>query len=558
MITNAKALKNDLLSAIVARYERGAAESTEEASTYVLIAKRLRDHKIQVQSFKANLEVYADIQDMGDSAIQKASEDTKERTTASGAIIPAKKSYSPASGTVTSQQEEGTSGQKVISASDVDATVSNKSKITRQDVAGEIAGSIDDTMSRIGDRMQQNIDRITKYSTKNSPDIHGSVLGTEVRNSALTMFEQMQNGNIEGALKAFIADCIPCADRMVSGFQFGIATNFQAGIESDIQRRIDFLNRVFDFSTNKDVYDDICSLINTLNFMCVPDLVRIISLLMFLLTRYSLKLKDFFNVLQGLVSAIFKPLMIDITSLFDQYGKLVLDVVNCIIDAMQSQLAKLGTGGSAEEASETLEEFQQSVGSGLQILIGAIREGESSLRGLIEQWTAQLEAFLLQDATTDSSSLDFLESKLKLIRLIDLIQALINFKQSEMDCPDQNFSAEQLSSFVNTMDISNASGSGLKIVVDVEKNQVVINDQNEQALQKAANSLAKLTGAVEELSTPASPIKEPSGAEAKIAESLLSVESRATITVNLDDCLYSADGATSERVQQWISELSNV
>lgn len=544
------------------RYERGTAESTQEASTYVLAAKRLRDHKIQALSFKVNLEVYADIQNMSESAIQKAAEDTKEQTNVSKPTSPTRTSYSTSEGTITGQQDSGPAEGGTISSKDVDASISSISKVSDQDVRRGVATSIDKTMSNIGDRMQKNIDRITKYSTRNNPDIHGSILGTNVRNTALTMFDQMQNGNIDGALKAFIADCIPCADRMLSGFQFGIATNFQIGIENDIQRRIDFLKRVFDFSTNKDVYNDICSLVNTLNFMCIPDLVRIISLLMFLLTRYSLKIQDFFNVLQGLVSAIFKPLMIDITSLLDQYAKLVLDVINCIIDAIQSQLAKLGTGGSAEQASQSLEEFQQSIGSGLQILIAAIREAESSLRGLIDEWTGQLEAFLQQDGDTDSSSLAFLESKLKLIRLIDLVQALINFKQSELDCPDQNFSAEQLSSFVNTMDISNASGSGLNIVVEVNENQVVINDQNEQALQRAATSLSKLIGSVERLSTPADPgvIKqgELSGSEAKIAESLLSVESRATITVNLDDCLYGSGGASSERVQQWISELSNV
>lgn len=544
MPTFSESHKQQLLRTISDAYEKGAIASTEEASTFVPFSRNIRDSEVQSKRYAAVISTYADLR------AQSKDEDL-------GAVL-------------------GGVGDKISSSLD------------------SVSTSIDSTVGRVGKKIGDRLDEIASHSTIRS-DIHGSVLGGEIKNTLLTMVGQ---GSLGDALKTLLADCIPCDGRVTAGFQIDIAGNFKDLIESDIINRIRHLKDMLRLTSNKDVYNDICSLVNTLNFMCVPDLIRILSLLVFLLSRYSLKIGDISAVLMGLVRALFQPLVIDLRALFDQYAQLVMNVVDCIIDSLQFQIQKLNVRpehidavkGSYEKfkddisslgdikytalnpsikpgeadkyyakknikeekenpptktpkltqdldnASDQLEGARESITAGIEDLREMILEGRDVFEGLTEMLEQQISVFFGDWFIKTGEGVGFAEAKLRITRMIGLIKALINFRSLGNICDGKTFQAEQLDVFVNTYVSSNTR---LKITVDRDGVSVTDGDSN------------LIGGIVDKIIA----IEQQQAGGPIDGDAITDVISEARI--RFDECLYNTDGDESEKIKKWISELTN-
>ena len=471
----AQAQKMQLLQTISDAYEKGAISSTEEKSVYVPMARNIRDQLTQAVRFDATIKGYAALQ---------ASE-----TSVEDAISQVGEQISDAADTVTT--------------------------------------SIDSEVGRAGKTIGDRLDHIASFSTAKS-DIHGSVLGAEIKNTILTMAGQ---NNLGDALKTLLADCIPCDGRVTAGFEVNISGNFKDQVESDIINRINYLKNMLSFSSNKDVLDDICSLVNSLNFMCVPDLVRILSLLTFLLTKYTVKIGDVTSVMMGLVSALFQPILIDLRGLFDQYGQLVLGVIECIIDALQYQAQKLGS---------------ESLTTGVTWIKDVVAEGKDFFEEKTEMLDQQINAFFGEWFNKSYESAQFSAAKLRITRVLGLISALIQFKSLGNICDGKNFSAEELSVFVNTY-----IAPSTRLKISVGDDGVIISDGD-------IGPIGNIIEDIVEIQTSIQASDEVSDAAKSALEAGTDISSIGDqVTIKFEDCLYGAEGASSEKVQKWISELTN-
>lgn len=550
MPTAAQLLQNDLLNKIIVRYEQGAAKSKEESSVYIVASKGLRDQRLQTKAFRDSLKEYAEVQ--GSIAeLNESGQSTQDDTTSVvGDIVNATRNKSTDQGVTKNQSKKSSAASSAIDRLEQSSNLLDN-----------LVDRVDDKMHSIGNKIDDYIDDILSQSTK-SQNIHGSVFGTEVKNTWITM---AKSGDVGDAIKTLIADCIPCAGRVTSGFQLDILGNFKANIESDIQNRLKYLKNMFDFTTNKEAYNDLCTLISALNFMCVPDLIRIISLLNYMLMKLSLNLADLFNVLLGLVSALFKPFLIDFSVLLDQYAQIVLNVIECILDSFGETMAKLGIDTSGveevraaanekvgkitdvESVSVGTEKIGAAVGSGLLMLTETLRDGKDSLNGQIEELQKQLNSLLGQGISEGMHGIDFATSKLRIIRLLSLVELILSLKSEGIDCSgQQNLSAEQISFFVNSVNSDTYS-----ISVDTKGNSIIITDNQPTLVNKAAEILGGI--GIVDYSTVGQPI--PDVSDTSISSQAVG-NTLTSLNVSLEDCLYGSEAATSDKVKEWMNELN--
>jgi len=482
----AQAQKLQLLQTISDAYEKGAISSTEEKSVYIPMARNIRDQLTQAVRFEDTVKGYAALQ-----ASETSVEDAISQV-----------------------------GEQISDAADAVTT------------------SIDSEVGRAGKTIGDRLDHIASFSTAKS-DIHGSVLGAEIKNTILTMAGQ---NNLGDALKTLLADCIPCDGRVTAGFEVNISGNFKDQIESDIVNRINYLKNMLSFTANKDVLDDICSLVNSLNFMCVPDLVRILSLLTFLLTKYTVKIGDVTSIMMGLVNALFQPILIDLRGLFDQYAQLVLGVIECVIDSMRYQAQKLNIKQTTLEVRELSE-----VTTEASIWISeVVAEGKDFLEEKVDMLDQQINAFFGDWFNKSYESAQFSAAKLRITRVLGLISALIQFKSLGNICDGKNFSAEELSVFVNTY-ISPST----KLKISVGDDGVIVSDGD-------IGPIGNIIENIVEIQTSIQASDEVSDAAKSALEAGTDISSIGDqVTIRFEDCLYGAEGASSEKVQKWISELTN-
>lgn len=573
MGTSSRAYKQHLLQIISDAYEKGAIASTDESSVYVPAARNIRDQRAQAVRYRDVISGYASIQGA-----------SKEQDL--GEVF-------------------GGVGEKVSSALE------------------NVASSVDSTVGRVGKSVGDRLDHIASFGTAKS-DIHGTVLGAEIKNTITTMLGQ---DNLGDALKTLLADCIPCDGRVTAGFEVNILGNFKDQIELDIINRVNYLKGMLKFSSNKDIYNDMCSLVKSLNFMCVPDLIRILSLLSFLLSRYSIKIGDLSAILMGLVKGMFGPIMIDLQGLLDQYMQLILNVVDCIIDSLRYTMQTLGKqAGGVEEgkekvkgaydqfkddwsslsglkytaanpdikrgevdeyrdrdraqkkvankkrqneepvqygppeqtatdrmksfaqgADQKLEGIGETVGTALAEVVGMVEEGRDAFESLMEMVEQQVASFSGEWFIKTGEGVGFLEAKLKIVRVIGLIKALIEFKSLGDICDGKDFPAEELSVFVNTY-INPIST--INIIAD--ETSVTLADEDADAIKSIVDSVTGIELAQQEHAR-ALGVTDTS----QEIKSLDLTDIAAPITISFEDCLYGAEGADSKKVEQWIKELTN-
>ncbi len=269
--------------------------------------------------------------------------------------------------------------------------------------------------------------------TQDSEDSATKSTGLKIENT----FTAVADDDFGDALKKVYKDCVPCSDRIDLLATFNPGKDLLDIFRVDIEQKIAFLTDLDSLLSDVNVYGDICRLIGFLNFMCVPDLQKMVSVLMALMMKFNLSLDGLFSLIMTIVAPLFSPLIASIANLLSQYELLVLNPINCVIDSADDVLARLsfeiGESGSADDlrpVRERLLSAQERTNVGVQTGLGLLRnklfDADQLLRNRLTFYLDQLNK-LTGDWNGDSTtyltqSLD----KLQIVRLIALVQAIID------------------------------------------------------------------------------------------------------------------------------------
>lgn len=217
-------------------------------------------------------------------------------------------------------------------------------------------------------------------------------------------------------------DCIPCGLRMAAFLELHPNVNLLGALEAHLTGQLQVLSDIAGIFTNFDSYGDFCSLLNLLSFMCIPDLQRIIATLMALLILDVPTLDGLISMLQALIVPIFAPILMGITSLLDQFSVIVTNPLECVIDAINLQLQKLGF---QLDPSSPIEQASAGISTGLQQLQSSVTEAKQRIEDKLTFYIKQVEAMMGELGSGDSAYIAATIRKLQIVRMIAFIIAMI-------------------------------------------------------------------------------------------------------------------------------------
>lgn len=268
-----------------------------------------------------------------------------------------------------------------------------------------------------------------KYASDAAPEI-GNSQGTGAQNDHTLQSFRLNNqtqtvsfgDGFGDALLNFAKDCIPCDFRMLSLSELHPNIDLLGLLEEDIKRRLKVIQDVGKILSNFDIYADFCELMSLLSFMCIPDLQRIIAILMALFMLELPEIDGLIGALQALIMPLFSPILAALASLLDQFEVMVTNPLDCVVDAINAQLAKINV---KVDPSSPLEESRAALGAGLLELSVFIQQAQAKIRDKVNFYLGELRALLEEVGTGDASY--FLASlrKLKIIRTVGFIVAII-------------------------------------------------------------------------------------------------------------------------------------
>lgn len=151
-----------------------------------------------------------------------------------------------------------------------------------------------------------------------------------------------EESNTVGKFRNIIRrECIPCLDRLDNLGELEISVELLSPIQEMINRYKKLIDDLKDLLTNTDIDNDICSLLNFLEFHCVPDLYSIVALLMALMRKWSAALPNLDSIFLQFIGAFFQPILGGVSELLDRFIQLIMAPVDCVLSSLDVQLAKL-------------------------------------------------------------------------------------------------------------------------------------------------------------------------------------------------------------------------
>lgn len=149
----------------------------------------------------------------------------------------------------------------------------------------------------------------------------------------------------------FDSKCIPCGFRLdeLDSFFTAVGTGFLGGLseylqfwENLLKKQWQQLQDMLSLFTNTDPFIDLCAFIKFFtDFMCVPDIARILSALMALMNRMSFQFSGVFDLILQFVGPLLSPFLSNLIGTLQQYIFMIIKPIECIIDSVQALIAKL-------------------------------------------------------------------------------------------------------------------------------------------------------------------------------------------------------------------------
>ncbi len=317
-------------------------------------------------------------------------------------------------------------------------------------------------------------------------------------------------------------NCIPCIDRILSMAELNPSLDLLEGLAADVKAQLDSLKDLTGLLGNFDIYSDYCNLISFLGTMCVPDLQKMISILMLMFMDNLLPQLDLsLDMILKLVAPLFTPIFAAITMLLDQFTALVFGPIDCALTAIQLQLEKtkgfqqdvagmanakmsnvasavnkttsgLGLGTAQQEkaasamsqaagqvadatnqASQSISSSMSGFGDGLTTLRDSIIEARASVQSKLAFYIEEITSLLGTGNASFKSQIAGALKKTQLVRLVSFIMAIIKAITSKsLGCNGKGSSATQseLDAFVSNF--LNPTGS-FQLSLDPQGNLVI-------------------------------------------------------------------------------------
>jgi len=262
----------------------------------------------------------------------------------------------------------------------------------------------------------------------------------------------------------WMKNCIPCAARMLALLELHPHVDLLGALETDLLSRLSVLTDLANLLSNIDMYADFCSLLSLLNFMCIPDLQKLIAMFVALLAQIAFEMDGLIGLLQALIAPLFAPILMSITSLLDQFALTVLSPVDCIITSIEEQLSKIDFEVAAK-ATRGLKEgagkLQEGMKGGLAELNQSVIDAKQHIQQKLAFYIDQVKAMLGELGFGDVAYLRISLKKLTLIRLIAFIIAVITaIAKGQQACsPGKSPEASELDNFFNNFLNPNSSFS---------------------------------------------------------------------------------------------------
>ena len=271
--------------------------------------------------------------------------------------------------------------------------------------------------------------------------------------------------DVGGALLDWARDCIPCNLRIQSFLELHPNVDLLGALEAHIKNALGVVSDITSLLNNFDIYGSMCDLLDLLSFMCIPDLQRIIATLMALFMLQAPSLDGLIGMLQAIIAPLFAPLLLAITALLDQFGLLVTNPLQCIIDAINAQLEKLnvevpkpqakvtaGLTSEVNKAAGQLEKVAKGLGSGLEQLSSQMQEAVKTIQEKLNFYIDQVKAMLGELGGGDAAYLQLKLKVLQIIRMISFVTAIIAaITQGHLACQaDRSPALSEVDNFFNT------------------------------------------------------------------------------------------------------------
>lgn len=136
-------------------------------------------------------------------------------------------------------------------------------------------------------------------------------------------------------------ECIPCDVRLKGLDDIDITADL-LGILEEMERRYrELIEQLKSLLTNTEIADDLCNLLNFLDFQCVPDLFSILALLLALWRKWSDVIPTLDGVFMQFIGLFFSPLLGGLSSILDKYIQMIMKPIDCVLNSLDTQLAKL-------------------------------------------------------------------------------------------------------------------------------------------------------------------------------------------------------------------------
>ena len=169
----------------------------------------------------------------------------------------------------------------------------------------------------------------------------------------------------EDTLKDWISECIPCGDRLkdLQNFIENLPARFLDILKSDIEATLGNLASFLDLLNGNEIFDDLCNLLNFLNFNCIPDLKMLLAVLAALAKKIlsSIDINPF-NILWDLLGTIMMPFLSGLEALLNQLLSLILAPITCMLNSLVFQISKIpGLEGEANWLQNAATEIDRPV-----------------------------------------------------------------------------------------------------------------------------------------------------------------------------------------------------
>lgn len=158
------------------------------------------------------------------------------------------------------------------------------------------------------------------------------------------------------ALASYTKDCIPCLDRLKDLFDLDVGDELKAAFKTDLQERLNQLTKLLDILNSDEIYRDLCSLLQFLNFMCVTDLSGVMAALMALMNKILDSLRIDLNLaLWSLLKGVLSISLGELEALLKKLWDMLLAPLECVLDAIAYQMQKIP---GLEKETRAVREFR--------------------------------------------------------------------------------------------------------------------------------------------------------------------------------------------------------